>query len=234
MEPQKSNIAKVNKQERSRDSKRVLTALSGKQKEPNRGQGSDRKPSTPQAHTTGPVREALNRQLVESQSTRKALCEDVENNKPTIFLMRHGRTALDTIHRSDGWLDFPLSDEGRVGTIRAQRYLQDVSLKTVYAAPLKRTIETAEIMSSGCLHKPGIVIAKELMTWNMGKLTGAPKQANKSVVKYFIDHPNEVAAGGESLNAFHDRFLGWLEERKGEVQEGESPILIILSGSNLR
>ena len=33
--------------------------------------------------------------------------------KTAIYLMRHGRTALDPMHRSDGWLDLPLSEKGQ-------------------------------------------------------------------------------------------------------------------------
>lgn len=49
-----TNTQKVNKQERRVASKRVLMALSGKQKEPNRGQGTERRPSSPRPHVTGP------------------------------------------------------------------------------------------------------------------------------------------------------------------------------------
>lgn len=232
----KSNAQRVNDQERKRDSKRVLTALSGKQKEPNRGQGEDRRPSSPRPHVTKPSRvaESLNKLMIENFNVHKSICEDVQNGKPTIFLMRHGRTALDPLHRSDGWLDFPLSDEGRIGLIKAQRYLQDVSLYCIYAAPLKRTKETAEIIKSGCIHDPNIELANELKTWNLGKLTGAPKKPNKPVVLYFIEHPSETPVGGESMNDFHNRFLTWFDDQKKETIENGQPVLVVLSGSNLR
>lgn len=49
-----TNIQRVDKNISRKDSSRVLTALSGKQKEPNRGQGSERRPSSPRPHVTGP------------------------------------------------------------------------------------------------------------------------------------------------------------------------------------
>lgn len=58
--PEKTNVQRVNDKERRQSSTRILTALSGKQKEPNRGQGTDRRPTSPRPHMTGPVKEAAN------------------------------------------------------------------------------------------------------------------------------------------------------------------------------
>ena len=57
----------------------------------------------------------------------KALKADAaKGSDKHIYVMRHGRTALDAMKRSDGWLDFPLTDEGRRGTMKAQQYLKDL------------------------------------------------------------------------------------------------------------
>jgi hypothetical protein len=57
--PEKSNVQRINDKQRRQTSSRVLTALSGKQKEPNRGQGSERHPASPRAHVTGPTTEEV-------------------------------------------------------------------------------------------------------------------------------------------------------------------------------
>jgi len=151
-----------------------------------------------------------------------------------IFCMRHGRTPLDGVHRSDGWLDFPLSDEGRTSLIAAQQYLKDIPLTHIYCSPLKRTIETAEIINSGVVSGAKIVTDKSAMTWNLGTLMGTRKKPNKPIVTYFMNNVEEKPMGGESFAEFRNRFLPWLEERKKEAQAGKGPILLVLSGSNLR
>ena len=152
-----------------------------------------------------------------------------------IYVMRHGKTALDAMKRSDGWLDFPLTDEGRRGIIPAQQYLKDLSpLVCIYAPPMKRNVETAEIIQSGMgIDEPDIVICEEAKTWNLGKqLIGSQKYPARPIVKYFMDHPDETPEGGESMNAFHKRFLTWIKGIMGEKRGGA--VLIVLSGSSIR
>lgn len=256
--------------------------------EPNRGPGSNRKPTVPRAHLTGPTNEdavavtaggagdpgavqnptsnysaqVYQRRKLKSFKTpverRKkppltgvseskdidqkpmrldAIKDKMSNaskDKPVIYAIRHGRTALDTIHRSDGWLDFPLSDEGRMGLIQAQQYLKEVPISHIYAPTLKRTTETAHIIASGLLNDPKIIPSDVAKTWNLGTLMGTSKKPNKPIVSHFMEHPEEKPEGGESLKEFRDRYLPWLEERKKEVLEDGKPILLVLSGSNLR
>jgi hypothetical protein len=111
MDQTKTNTQKVNKQERAHDSKRVLTALSGKQKEPNRGQGSERRPSSPRAHVTGPSRvaEAVRRIFEAKNShTHTAHCQvcgrqhALHNTKQT--LAKHGYT-VEGEHHGFRWFE---------------------------------------------------------------------------------------------------------------------------------
>jgi len=157
-----------------------------------------------------------------------------KSESAAIYVMRHGRTALDDIHRSDGWLDYPLSDQGRMRLITAQQYLKDIPIQRIYAPDLRRTRETAEIMKSGIISNPEFVVANEAKTWNLGTLMGTPKKPNKPVVMYFMSHPNDRPDGGESMFDFRVRFIPWFQARKAEVMGGAGPILIITSGSNLR
>jgi broad specificity phosphatase PhoE len=146
--------------------------------------------------------------------------------------MRHGRTALDNEKRSDGWLDFPLSDEGRVGLIKAQQYLKAANIDCIYTPSLRRTYETAHIMASGILSHPDVEVADEARTWNLGMLMGTKKKPNRTVVQYYMDHPTEKPFGGESMQQFQDRFIPWLKHQLKESQNGS--VLVVTSGSNLR
>jgi broad specificity phosphatase PhoE len=158
------------------------------------------------------------------------------NTEEPIYIMRHGRTALDALKRSDGWLDFPLTDDGRRGIIPTQQYLKDIPkpLCCIYAPSLKRTQETAEIIQSGMGVEPADIVASDAArTWNLGKkLLGGKKYPNRPVVKHYMNHPNEVPEDGESLNQFKKRFLTWFNDLRDEKRAG--PILLVLSGSNIR
>lgn len=149
----------------------------------------------------------------------------------SIYLLRHGRTPMDFVDRSDGLIDLPLSDVGRLGIIAAQQHLKSVPLKTIYAPPLKRTQETADIMKSGILSDPKIVTVPEALTWDLGKLAGMPKRYSRPEVHNLIAHPAVKAPRGESYSEFRRRYMPWFY---GRADAGKKPFLIVGSGSNFR
>ena len=149
----------------------------------------------------------------------------------SIYVMRHGRTVLDVDRRSDGWLDMPLSDEGRLKLIDVQQYLKTKPLKTIFSPDLKRTQETANIIRSGTISNPKMVSANPARTWNLGMLAGMKKRYGRPEVQKLIDEPDTAPKGGESFNAFKGRFMPWFNKN---VANAKTPVLFIGSGSNLR
>ena len=150
-----------------------------------------------------------------------------------IYLLRHGHTALDTEHRSDGWLDLPLSDEGQLELIESQQALKTTPISKIYTPDLMRTRETARIIRSGLLSNPPIVVNDRAKTWNLGVLAGTKKRYGRPEVQKLIADPESAPLGGESYADFCSRFLPWFEKRCEEA-EADKPILIVCSGSNLR
>ena len=152
----------------------------------------------------------------------------------TVYIIRHGRTALDVEHRSDSWLDLPLSDEGQLELIDSQQYLKTIPIDCIYAPSLIRTQETAKIIQSGTLSKPDIETTDDAKTWNLGVLAGTKKEQGRPKVKELMASPDRAPMGGETYNQFRERFLTWFEEQADEAIESGKPILIVCSGSNLR
>lgn len=64
-----------------------------------------------------------------------------------VFMIRHGATILSAEDRFAGATDVPLSDEGREQTHRLARRLATEKISVVYASPLGRTTETAQILA---------------------------------------------------------------------------------------
>lgn len=151
-----------------------------------------------------------------------------------LFVMRHGKTALDKVKRSDGWLDLPLSEEGQTQVVEAQQRLKNVPIKCIYAPPLKRCKESAEILQSGIEPRPEIEISPEAKTWNLGRLAGSPKKPNKPIVGKLMEQRNSKPDGGESYAEFEARLKPWLKKQVAEVRAGKGPNLIVASGSVCR
>lgn len=154
-----------------------------------------------------------------------------------IYGLRHARTALDVTHRSDGWIDLPLSDEGRQNLVAVlSNQLKAIPITMIFAPDLRRTQETAHIVRSGMPSNPAIVTQNEIKTWNLGALAGDQKKPNKPVVKYLVNHPNVIPLGGESYGDFKSRFDGFMKQQMRDVESGkiQGPILDVFSGSNCR
>lgn len=65
-----------------------------------------------------------------------------------VFLVRHGATVLTAEDRFAGSTDVPLSDEGREQARRLALRLRPQGIVAVYASPLGRTVETAQILAA--------------------------------------------------------------------------------------
>jgi len=64
-----------------------------------------------------------------------------------MYLIRHGATALSTEDRFSGGTDIDLSDEGRWQATALAKRLADDNIAAVYCSPMRRTVETASIIS---------------------------------------------------------------------------------------
>jgi len=64
-----------------------------------------------------------------------------------IYLVRHGATELTAEDRFAGATEVPLSDEGRTQVAALARRLRSDTLDAVYASPMQRTMETAQIIA---------------------------------------------------------------------------------------
>jgi broad specificity phosphatase PhoE len=65
-----------------------------------------------------------------------------------VFMVRHGATVLSAEDRFAGATDVALSDEGREQTRRLAERLIAEKIAAVYASPLGRTLETAQILAA--------------------------------------------------------------------------------------
>ena len=66
--------------------------------------------------------------------------------KLTIYVVRHGKTIMNTLDRVQGWCDSPLTLEG----VDAARYLgygmDDIQFRSAYCSDLRRTRQTVQVI----------------------------------------------------------------------------------------
>ena len=64
-----------------------------------------------------------------------------------LYIMRHGKTDWNAVHRLQGSEDIPLNEEGRQMARDARKKYGDLRFDICYCSPLQRAQETAENFS---------------------------------------------------------------------------------------
>ncbi len=95
--------------------------------------------------------------------------------KKRCFFVRHGEIASNRNGRYAGWAEEELTEEGCRQAFRAAEKLRKYSPEVIYAGPLKRTVQTAEIMGR-VLDPAPIIILEELKELRLGSWEGMCEQ----------------------------------------------------------
>jgi broad specificity phosphatase PhoE len=130
-----------------------------------------------------------------------------------IFLVRHGRTALNAQGRFRGRRDVPLDEQGLADAAEAARRLTAVALVAVYTSPLLRTRQTAEAVAapSGA----PVLVEPDLIDLDHGRWEGltpeeAAAQDAAAFQRFRTDPCAAEAPGGERLADVEARILAAL------------------------
>lgn len=66
-----------------------------------------------------------------------------------LYLMRHGQTDWNIVHKLQGRTDIPLNENGRQMAKEACKTYQNIKIDECFCSPLQRARETAELMLEG-------------------------------------------------------------------------------------
>ncbi len=152
-------------------------------------------------------------------------------NMPKIFIVRHGQDVDNANNILNGLRDLDLTDLGREQAKEAAQKLKDKNIKIIYSSPLKRALETAQIMAR-TLGVKKIIVNNDLRERDFGVLTGKsladiPKYSKNNLpidgTVYFLD-----VKKAENFPAAYERAKRALE--KIVAKENGQNILIVTHG----
>ena len=131
----------------------------------------------------------------------------------TIYLVRHGRTALNAQGRFRGRQDPPLDDRGFVDAAEAAHALVGRGLRAVFASPLLRTRQTAEFIARASNTR--VELEPDLIDLDHGRWEGlTPEEAADrdpdAFARFRRDPRNAEAPDGERLGDVERRVLAAL------------------------
>lgn len=128
-----------------------------------------------------------------------------------ICVTRHGETDWNTAGVLQGWLDVPMNERGRAQSVELARTFAATGFSHVYASPLRRSFECAEIIASGLGLAPP-VIHHGLKERHFGLIQGIPKaelaELNPVLFGQILKrNPAAAFEQGESMDDFASRVL---------------------------
>jgi broad specificity phosphatase PhoE len=136
-----------------------------------------------------------------------------------IFLIRHGETDYTAEKRYCGAIDAPLNKKGIRQAHQLKRLLGNKKIDVVYTSPLKRAVQTAEIIFRSRtveICKSSLLRESHLGKWEGLTLNEIEKRFPADVKRWYQDPLNYGSTGGEPPVVLHrrvKRFLNGLLKR---------------------
>jgi probable phosphoglycerate mutase len=129
-----------------------------------------------------------------------------------IYFVRHGQSEANIIREisNRGWRH-GLTEKGRAQAAALGETLRDANVKFIYTSPLKRAVETAQILNS-CLRVP-YAHTDALREFDCGKAEGHSEEWAWDLHHWVWEewhthnHPDSRIDGGESLTDLLNRFV---------------------------
>ena len=100
-----------------------------------------------------------------------------------IFLIRHGEIDYGSEKRYIGITDLSLSNTGIGQVTRLREYFSGIEIEKAFTSPLKRCMQTAEIIFAGC--NTNRIVLDELKEINLGEW-------ENQTIDYIKDHFHEM------------------------------------------
>ncbi len=150
-----------------------------------------------------------------------------------IYLLRHGQTDWNKIHKLQGVENIPLNDTGRQMALDAHDLYKDVSFSCCYCSPLDRAKETAKLFL-GDRNTP-IVIDEHFKEMNFGIYEGDEgiyDNENHPLYPLFFTPESYVPKDGvESFESLMQRGSEGIEEIIKKHDVTKENILIVGHGA---
>ena len=143
-----------------------------------------------------------------------------------IYLIRHGESLanlglVSADFSMDNQNDLSKKGENQIREIIPA--FQNCNIVRIFSSPMKRAVESAEILQSGLVNKPKIIIDNHLKEIDYGIFTddrNNPEMQN--IAKQQIAGDQEIRfGGGENIREILERFLDFLVDAYKKNQNGE-------------
>jgi alpha-ribazole phosphatase len=153
-----------------------------------------------------------------------------------LFLIRHGQTLWNQEGRYQGDRDIDLTEEGMRQARLTADYLSDVDFSAIYSSPLKRAVDTANIINEANKGKNLKIIIRDNLkemhfgTWEGMKFEQLGKVYRKEFRQWLSDPYNYCPTGGESFKQVKERSIKEIENIVKENENGSNVAVVTHGG----
>ena len=155
-------------------------------------------------------------------------------------MIRHGQSTANASGVWQGQLDFPLSDRGREQARLAGRALAAIGFDALYASPLSRAYQTAELIAHESGFERGVTAEPGLVERAGGLLEGTTRQEREDrfpeLVQKLSNLPEEERwsiVGAETDEEVLNRF-GAVISRIRTLHGAGSRVIVVSHGGSMR
>ncbi|MBV9455572.1 MAG: histidine phosphatase family protein [Rubrobacter sp.] len=158
-----------------------------------------------------------------------------------MILIRHGQSTANASGIWQGQLNFPLSEHGRLQAAQTGRALRGMKISGVYASPLSRALETAEIVAREASFCREVVPVPGLTERHGGILEGhtwAEQEARNPIfAEKFLSLPGEERwplVGAETDEEILARFERAVSSILSRHPDTDGALIVISHGGVMR
>ena len=157
---------------------------------------------------------------------------------PTLALVRHGQSLWNLENRFTGWVDVPLTEQGRAEAKRAGELLAGQTFQVAYTSALGRAQETLRIILETLGVALPVIRDQALNERHYGDLQGLNKkelaeQYGAEQVQLWRRSFSVAPPGGESLEMTAKRTLPFYERAiQGDLKQGKNVLVVAHGNSN--
>lgn len=145
-----------------------------------------------------------------------------------IYMIRHGQTDFNKKGLMQGNSNIPLNEVGINQALKTKEALNGIKFDLCISSPLKRTLETAQIITD---NKCKIIYDNLLLERGMGEFEGKDYHLYKNY-DYYNYKENLSSHGVESIRNLLDRTKIFLDKIKNEHED--KTILIVSHAATIR
>ncbi len=157
---------------------------------------------------------------------------------PTLALVRHGQSLWNLQNRFTGWVDVPLTQQGREEALAAGRALRGIAFDVAYTSALRRAQDTLDLVMQAAELDLPVIRDAALNERDYGDLAGLDKA--ETAARYGAEQVHvwrrsfDVAPpGGESLADTAARTLPFFERAiLGDLRHGRDVLVVAHGNSN--